>query len=203
MGRYHFWPALVNCIAPAGFLSLAALLAGLAPQNLLSNSLFGIPSLYVGIALVCFALFAIFRSHFNASVDDRIVWVAILVGGLALIVFFAFLHQSAGLMCTAASCPGTQTVSLTDLRLSQPLGTVAEPWQSAEHNRSGVQIDQSLSSALYYSTVTFTTLGYGDFQPIPRMRLLAGIEALIGYAYLGLTVGLLIDLGNRGRIATR
>jgi len=33
---------------------------------------------------------------------------------------------------------------------------------------------------IYFSIVTFTTLGYGDFRPIPHMRLVAGSEAFIG-----------------------
>ncbi len=53
------------------------------------------------------------------------------------------------------------------------------------------------TTALYFSTVTFTTLGYGDFQPHPDIRLLAALEALLGYVYLGLTVGAAIDLGSR------
>jgi len=44
-------------------------------------------------------------------------------------------------------------------------------------------------TALYFSFVTFTTLGYGDFQPSEGMRLLAAQEALFGYVFLGFMVG--------------
>ena len=47
-----------------------------------------------------------------------------------------------------------------------------------------------LSDALYFSIVTFTTLGFGDFQPVPETRLLAALQALTGYLYLGLGIGL-------------
>lgn len=40
--------------------------------------------------------------------------------------------------------------------------------------------------ALYYSVVTFTTLGYGDFYPHGIGRALAGMQALTGYIILGL-----------------
>ncbi len=43
-------------------------------------------------------------------------------------------------------------------------------------------------NCLYFSIVTFTTLGYGDFQPAPPIRLLAGLEALMGYVFLGFVV---------------
>jgi hypothetical protein len=56
--------------------------------------------------------------------------------------------------------------------------------------------DELLEPALaaYFSIVTWTTLGYGDYQPAPALRLLAGLEALLGYIFLGLIVGLAANL---------
>lgn len=45
------------------------------------------------------------------------------------------------------------------------------------------------SDSLYFSIVTWTTLGYGDFQPKPALRLLAAMQAVYGYLFLGLIVG--------------
>ncbi len=42
--------------------------------------------------------------------------------------------------------------------------------------------------AMYFSAVTFTTLGYGDFKPKPDFRHYAAYEAIIGYTYLGVLV---------------
>ena len=50
---------------------------------------------------------------------------------------------------------------------------------------------QSLKTSVYFSTVTFTTLGYGDFRPVEEARMFAAIEALLGYIYLSLLVSLL------------
>lgn len=45
------------------------------------------------------------------------------------------------------------------------------------------------TTSLYFSTVTFTTLGYGDLRPPPgRMRLVAGVEALLGMCLMALFV---------------
>ena len=44
------------------------------------------------------------------------------------------------------------------------------------------------SNALYFSVVTFTTLGYGDVLPIGISKLFAGIEALMGGFILALFV---------------
>jgi len=45
-------------------------------------------------------------------------------------------------------------------------------------------------SALYFSVITWTTVGYGDFTPPPELRLIAAIQALLGYAFFGVAVGL-------------
>ena len=44
-------------------------------------------------------------------------------------------------------------------------------------------------TCLYFSIVTFTTLGYGDFAPTANVRLLAALEAILGYVFLGLLIG--------------
>lgn len=51
------------------------------------------------------------------------------------------------------------------------------------HNQA---VDPSLFDAVYFSTVTFTTLGYGDFHPIGGLRYLAALESFIGAALLSL-----------------
>ena len=48
---------------------------------------------------------------------------------------------------------------------------------------------QGLQSRVYFSTVTFTTLGYGDIQPSEPGRLFAAFEAFFGYCYLGFIIG--------------
>lgn len=57
--------------------------------------------------------------------------------------------------------------------------------------QQGEQVDVSLLEATYFSVTTFTTLGYGDFAPIPRIRHITSIQALLGYVALGLWVGLI------------
>jgi hypothetical protein len=50
-------------------------------------------------------------------------------------------------------------------------------------------IEPSWTEGLYFSIVTWTTLGYGDIQPVEPMRLVAAFEAYIGYIYMGLLAG--------------
>lgn len=58
---------------------------------------------------------------------------------------------------------------------------------------AGVDGTVPIRDSLYFSIVTFTTLGYGDIQPVPAGRLLAAFQALSGYIYLGLGIGLAVD----------
>jgi hypothetical protein len=41
-------------------------------------------------------------------------------------------------------------------------------------------------TSVYYSVVTFTTLGYGDFYPVGSGRALAALQAFTGYVVLGM-----------------
>jgi hypothetical protein len=46
--------------------------------------------------------------------------------------------------------------------------------------------ERGFQTALYFSVVTFTTLGYGDLIPAKQFRLLAASEALVGLLLVGL-----------------
>lgn len=56
---------------------------------------------------------------------------------------------------------------------------------------------QTLFESLYFSVVTFTTLGYGDVQPVGLARLIATLETIAGSALLAMLVFVF------GRRATR
>ncbi len=42
---------------------------------------------------------------------------------------------------------------------------------------------------VYFSAVTFSTLGFGDFSPKPPARMFAAIQAILGNLHLGIIVG--------------
>ena len=48
-------------------------------------------------------------------------------------------------------------------------------------------------TSVYFSIVTFTTLGYGDAQPIGNSRIISSIEALLGFVMYSSLVGSLIN----------
>lgn len=53
---------------------------------------------------------------------------------------------------------------------------------------NGVPTSLSLDSALYFSTITFTTVGYGDIVPYGYFRFVAMIESMTGLILIGLFV---------------
>lgn len=55
----------------------------------------------------------------------------------------------------------------------------------------GEHVKVSFLDSLYFSATTWTTLGYGDFSPIPRIRHITSIEAVLGYMGLGLWISLI------------
>jgi len=67
----------------------------------------------------------------------------------------------------------------------------------------GVPTDVDFPTALYFSVVTWTTLGYGDFAPPPSIRLLAGAQAVLGMMYFGLLVGIFANMVHTALTAKR
>jgi hypothetical protein len=57
-------------------------------------------------------------------------------------------------------------------------------YESLQYHKAGVVV--SFWDSLYFSIVTFTTLGYGDFQAIGAMRFVAGLESFVGVALMSL-----------------
>jgi hypothetical protein len=55
----------------------------------------------------------------------------------------------------------------------------------------------SFEEAVYFSFVTFTTLGYGDITLSEGFRLLSGIEALNGIILVGWTTALIFSVVQR------
>jgi hypothetical protein len=60
-----------------------------------------------------------------------------------------------------------------------------------------LDIVPTLEDALYFSTVTFSTLGYGDITPPPGWRLLCSLEAINGFLLIGWSVAYLVAASTR------
>ncbi len=73
-------------------------------------------------------------------------------------------------------------------------GLVIAVWTLLCYANSGIQHETfsafgpTLKQSLYFSIVTFTTLGYGDFSPSPDFQMWAAAEALIGAALMAVFI---------------
>ena len=63
----------------------------------------------------------------------------------------------------------------------------------ADTSHSPEQKVKTFWEALYYSVVTFTTLGYGDMQPRGILRFMACLETFVGYLVLGILASTVSD----------
>lgn len=64
-------------------------------------------------------------------------------------------------------------------------------------NTTDASLPISLDDCRYFSTVTWTTLGYGDFRPKEASRFYAAAEALLGYVYMGVLISTVFDYLSR------
>ncbi|WP_159950545.1 potassium channel family protein [Rhizobium sp. 18065] len=72
----------------------------------------------------------------------------------------------------------------------------AEVWLwAASFTLIGVVDD--FETALYFSTTTFSTVGFGDVVPHPEWRMLAALEGVNGFLLIGWSTAYLIAAGIR------
>jgi voltage-gated potassium channel Kch len=79
-----------------------------------------------------------------------------------------------------------------------------EAWVPGSYQASGPPLSGASDPGLiaifqYFSTVTLTTVGFGDIVPVtPAARLATGLEAIVGQLYLAVVIATLV-----GRVAAR
>lgn len=62
---------------------------------------------------------------------------------------------------------------------------------------TGLGVFPDAETSFYFSAVTYTTVGYGDFVPPPQWRLLAGVEGLTGILMSGWSTGVFFAVVSR------
>ncbi len=62
---------------------------------------------------------------------------------------------------------------------------------------SVIGVVDGFETALYFSTTTFSTVGFGDVVPHPEWRMLAALEGVNGFLLIGWSTAYLIAAGIR------
>ncbi len=110
-----------------------------------------------------------------SSKDQRVLWRDIslsVLDVLLLLLAFAFVYSRFGI--TDTTLPNNPVVG----------GPDDQSWES-------------YAKCVYFSFVTFTTLGYGDFQPRGFGRVMVCLQAFIGYLVLGVLASTSAQLISR------
>lgn len=145
-------------------------------------------TIFVAVIVMIGAAASGFLAYFEDRIRNGYAWFGIFLNGLVGVLVFASVYKVAGVVCAAPVCVGADPVLIADLALQAPFALSLDTLANTPEHQI-VKIYTDFPTAVYFATVTFTTLGYGDLQPVPAMRLLAGVEAMIGYVYLGFLVG--------------
>lgn len=61
----------------------------------------------------------------------------------------------------------------------------------------GLGVVDGFETALYFSTVSFSTLGYGDVVPVEQWRIFAALEGVDGFLLIGWSTAYLVAAGIR------
>ncbi len=105
-------------------------------------------------------------------------WNVVISAGV-IIIFFALLFSSIGIS-------NPEIIDLKGITVDQNTGNIVD---SASKGLLKNNVIRNIPDSLYFSTITFTTLGYGDFRPLEGWgRILAGSEAFIGAFMMALFV---------------
>ncbi len=128
----------------------------------------------VASAYLLWVLAVVLREVFRSTTTELDAVVGALVGFLLILMMFMRLH---GLL--EALAPGSYRVD------GSPLA-----------ERSDLQL---VALFQYFSTITLTTVGFGDIVPItPTARLITGVQSIAGQIYLAVVVATLVS-----RVGTR
>jgi hypothetical protein len=127
--------------------------------------------------------------------------------GCVLVVLTTFIHAAGMLVAVrilrisraeqwAARSAFTRASAVAALVLIMFLAAIVESWVWAAAYLA-VDAISDLEQAIYFSTVTYTTLGYGDVVLDERWRLLSSLQAAGGIIMFGWTTAIIVAAVHR------
>ena len=139
---------------------------------------------------VGFVLSLVFFALVGGAVGLAVLSWPPMIGAIMLIVAFALLLGMIPLFMNLSRSYFVLMLIYLAAQISGTLFSYAIHFAKAGL-MIGESVSHSFSDALYFSVTTWTTLGYGDFAPVPAMRAAASMEALTGVISIAVTAALL------------
>ena len=182
---------------PASVLILATALS-----TMVAPALIGAGAVEIGdagrvfwIHTVTIAAFLIAALYGSVRADALLSIVVVVFVAVGVVLFFAGLY---------AFYPvgGNELAARADDGAPCALGP-APPGEEAQVAAGCPYMLHAWRDRLYFSIVTFTTLGYGDYRPFAATRLVAALEAVYGMVFVGIFVGLVVSRMTEERAARR
>jgi len=188
---------------------LAIIIAIFLIATLLSRRFINTPSQvipYLILSFIVVKLYHIFKRR-GTILEDYIslaliivFWILyIILGGnfnsILIIVFIIVLLYSVGLILWVKNIFKTTSIAsfiisysiLIILNILLFSGAYFE--NNTSFTENGIPVELSFENSLYFSTITFTTVGYGDVAPLGLNRLIASIQSimaiLMNIAFIG------------------
>lgn len=140
-------------------------------------------------ALICILICEAFISGYLGATG------AVLVSAIALVVpalvFFLLVCVSVVFLSSQEFYPDPLRLAWdTVLSITFTVLTFALLYRAVGFDLNGdCTGPYGIRDSIYFSSVTFSTLGYGDFRPCEGARLWAALQAIVGNLHLGLIVG--------------
>jgi len=162
-------------------------------------------TLWLGVLVV--AVLMTFEAQLWTLEDPRVGWVwrdAIASGFLlwvfAVVIREVFRPRTTELNAVVGALCGFLLILMAFMRVHGLIEAV----RPGSYHTDGTPFSERsyamlLASFQYFSTVTLTTVGFGDIVPVtPAARLATGLEAMVGQLYLAVVIATLV-----GRVAAR
>ena len=132
------------------------------------------------------------------AVGTGLIAISILIGALAaLLMELAFLRGHGWLMKEPHRPKLVLVVVMVSLGVLAVVTAGVWLWALAYY---ALGVFGTLEEAVYFSLVSFTTLGYGDVLLHPEWRILGGMSAANGLLIFGLMTALLVDALRQVRL---
>lgn len=149
--------------------------------------------LLISSALMILGTGIIGYEAFRNPMKDIPLWQAVIGASLLWFSFWVmYLRITHGIIQNMKNLDGVlYFIVLSIVFMLQQIFLFANLYKSGQLRYEG---QLATSDYVYFSAITWTTVGYGDITPTANTRIIAGLEAIAGYLFMGVFISILGSL---------